>query len=101
LLPLVSIVLFVFPFAFPLFMRTPKGVALSGVVGGLGISGAWILHGLASLTSVYGGTPGDVFLTALLVVVAAGFAVGMGLRLAAMGLEWGLRDVGPKAEPSA
>ncbi len=101
LLPLVSIALFVLPFAFPLFMRTPKGVALSGIVGGLGIAAAWILHGLASYATAFGGTPGDVFAAALLVVIAAGFAVGMGLRLAAMGLVWGLRDVGPKSGPQA
>jgi|GEM_PF-5692009 len=101
LLPLVSIALFVLPFAFPLFMRTPKGVALSGLVGGVGIAIAWACHGLAAHMPLYGDTPGDTFAAALLVVIAAGFAVGMGLRLAALGLEWGLRGVGPKGEPTA
>jgi len=96
-----SIALFVLPFAFPLFMRTTRGVLLSGLVGGAGLAVAWICRGLAASAPIYGDTPGDYFVAALLVIVAAGFSVGLGLRLAALGLEWGLRGVGPKGEPLA
>jgi len=92
-----SIALFVLPFAFPLFMRTTRGVLLSGLVGGAGLAVAWICRGLAASAPIYGDTPGDYFVAALLVSRRPRPTE----KPAALGLEWGLRGVGPKGEPLA
>jgi hypothetical protein len=91
------IALFLLPVAVPLFMRSPRHVALSGLPVGIALAVAWAWREKMPSTPTFNDTSGDFLPVALVVIIAAGFSVGVGLRLAAMGLEWGLRRMEPKA----